>query len=130
MPPKGTAGFARSRVSGSSRWPLPPARITAATLLRSIRVFSVILPGTRLQAPEGYPPDSKPGKRNPILFERKFLAGQQLLKHAGPRAQLDEVADGLAGQDHRHRDAPDHQPAVRRLQAAHLGPERLRVHRD
>src|SRR6478672_10590595 len=30
-PPKGTAGFARSRVSGSSRVPLPPARMTANT---------------------------------------------------------------------------------------------------
>jgi hypothetical protein len=28
-PPKGTAGLARSRVSGSRRVPLPPARITA-----------------------------------------------------------------------------------------------------
>src|SRR5437868_15427809 len=44
MPPNGTAGFARSRVSGSNRWPLPPARITAATLFRSIlfpRVWSI-----------------------------------------------------------------------------------------
>src|SRR6185503_19385771 len=32
----GTAGLARSRVSGSSRWPLPPARITVETLLRAI----------------------------------------------------------------------------------------------
>src|SRR5262245_17146943 len=31
MPPKGTAGLARSRVSGSSRDPLPPARTTANT---------------------------------------------------------------------------------------------------
>ena len=30
-PPKGTAGFARSRVSGSRRDPLPPARMTAIT---------------------------------------------------------------------------------------------------
>src|SRR5688572_5314941 len=28
-PPKGTAGFARSRVSGSNRVPAPPARIIA-----------------------------------------------------------------------------------------------------
>src|SRR4051794_35237191 len=31
MPPKGTAGLARSRVSGPSRAPLPPARTTAKT---------------------------------------------------------------------------------------------------
>src|SRR5882672_3874491 len=36
MPPNGTAGLARSRVSGSRRWPLPPARTTTATLLRSM----------------------------------------------------------------------------------------------
>ena len=30
-PPKGTAGFARSRVSGSKREPLPPASTTANT---------------------------------------------------------------------------------------------------
>src|SRR5438034_8951250 len=30
-PPNGTAGLARSRVSGSSRVPLPPARTTANT---------------------------------------------------------------------------------------------------
>src|SRR5262245_18971286 len=31
MPPKGTAGLARSRVRGSRREPLPPARTTANT---------------------------------------------------------------------------------------------------
>src|ERR1041384_5828899 len=36
MPPNGTAGLARARARGSSRWPLPPARITVETLLRSI----------------------------------------------------------------------------------------------
>src|SRR5437660_11094408 len=44
-PPKGTAGLARSRVSGSRRVPLPPARIkvrtsfTGACLLRATPVI-------------------------------------------------------------------------------------------
>ena len=48
-PPNGTAGLARSRVSGSSREPLPPANTTAKTLfmlsLRRLRLFAAhVLP--------------------------------------------------------------------------------------
>src|SRR3990172_2581854 len=34
LPPKGTAGLLRSRVSGKSRSPLPPARMKASTRAR------------------------------------------------------------------------------------------------
>lgn len=38
-PPKGTAGFARSRVSGSNREPFPPANITADVFRRRISII-------------------------------------------------------------------------------------------
>ena len=49
-PPKGTAGLARSRVSGSSREPFPPARITANTSFISNPLWYGIL--TTIARPE------------------------------------------------------------------------------
>src|SRR6185436_10036766 len=36
LPPKGTAGFARCRVSGYRRWPAPPPKINANTFSAAI----------------------------------------------------------------------------------------------
>ena len=56
-PANGTAGFARSRVNGSSREPLPPASMTAITLFKSPLLYCYRIQwkgfrGIRVVAPE------------------------------------------------------------------------------
>src|SRR3954469_23236144 len=64
LPPNGTAGFERARVSGSSRVPLPPAMTNARTWLRIAAISPPVRHGR--YAPAG-PADASPLRNLPSL---------------------------------------------------------------
>src|SRR5690349_10854626 len=72
LPPKGTAGLARSSVSGQSRRPSPPARIIVSTFfMRAILAQST----ARMNAPRGLGPEDL----EPIVEDSRFCFLQGLI---------------------------------------------------
>src|SRR5581483_2090256 len=74
LPPKGTAGFARSLVSGESRVPLPPARTIPKTRMRMC--------GQTHSSREAEAVQARAARTVTVLTQRRFRKGEGLREGA------------------------------------------------